>query len=67
MTRREATVLLGVAMALVIAGLTWLFGPYGLLGAGVALTALTLFVFDIREERAGGVPVADPARPLARR
>ncbi len=62
MTRREATILLGVALALLVAGLTWLFGPYGLLGSGVALAVLTLFVFDIREEQRAD-SVAVPARP----
>lgn len=67
MTRREATVLLAVALALVVAGLVWLFGPFGLLASGAVLVALTLFVFDIREERAGADSVAVPARPPLRR
>lgn len=70
MRRVEALILLGTSLALIVAGLVWLFGPYGLLGAGAALGLLTLFVFDVRpdtgrERRAE--PVVDPARALARR
>jgi 4-hydroxybenzoate polyprenyltransferase len=61
-TRREAALALAVAAALLVAGLVWLFGPYGLLLSGAALAAVTLFVFDIREE-SGAKPVADPAWP----
>lgn len=67
MRRREAVVLLASAALLVVAGVTWLAGAWGLIGSGVCLAALTLFVFDIREERAGAEPVVHPARPIARR
>lgn len=49
MRRAEAVVLLLVALLLVVSGVTWLFGAYGLLGSGVALAALTLIVVDVKE------------------
>ena len=67
MTRQEAVWLLVVAAALVAAGLTWLFGPFGLIVSGLGLGALTLFVFDIREEIPSAEPVAGPSRPAVRR
>lgn len=66
MRRVEAVVLLAAAVVMVVAGVVWLFGPYGLLGAGVGLGVAVLFVFDIREER-HAEPVADAARPVLRR
>lgn len=66
LTRREAVAALVAAGLLVVAALVWLFGPYGLLGSGVAIAAVTLFVFDIREEqRADSVAVS--ARSILRR
>lgn len=67
MKRTEAAVLLAAAVLMVVAGLVWLLGPYGLLGAGVALGVVVLFVFDIREEAPRAEPVAGAARPLLRR
>lgn len=67
MRRVEAVVLLAVAALMVAAGAVWLFGAYGLIGAGVALAGLVLFVFDIREEAPRAHPVANPARPVLRR
>lgn len=61
MTRREAQMSLLVALALVVAGAVWLFGPYGLLGGGLALAVLVLFVIDVKES--DGEAVARPARP----
>lgn len=66
MRRSEALALLGSALALIVAGLVWLFGAYGLIGSGVAVAALTLFVFEVREEQRGE-PVEVPARTLTRR
>ena len=66
MRRREAVTALAAALLLVVAGVVWLWGPYGLIGSGVGLALLTLFVFDIREERRAE-PVVSPARPVARR
>ncbi|MFI7042668.1 hypothetical protein ACIBI0_38825 [Microbispora rosea] len=47
--RSEAVALLAVALVLVISGVVWLAGPWGLVGAGVVLAALTLFAVNIRE------------------
>jgi hypothetical protein len=58
--RYEAVVLLAVALALVLAGVVWLAGPWGLVGGGVVLAALVLFVFDVREDRHDQA-VASPA------
>lgn len=51
MRRREAVVALAVAVAAVMAGLVWLFGPYGLIASGLVLAALVLFAFDIKDIR----------------
>jgi hypothetical protein len=48
-TRLEAVVMLLVSLTLVTSGLFMLFGAYGLLGVGVALTASTLLLFDIKD------------------
>jgi predicted PurR-regulated permease PerM len=61
-TRSEARALLALAVVLLVAGLVWLFGPYGLLGAGLLLAVLVLFVFNV-EERTGAEAVAEPAGP----
>jgi hypothetical protein len=54
MTRREAVLCLLASIIFVVAGLTWAFGPWGLIGSGVALGATILFVidFDDREREA---------------
>jgi len=49
MRRGEAVVLLAVALALVVVGVVWLAGPWGLVGSGAALAVVTLFVVRIRE------------------
>lgn len=49
MRRAEAAALLGAALVCVTAGVTWLFGAYGLTGAGVVLTGAVLFLVDVRE------------------
>ena len=59
-TKREALCVLAVAYAAVTAGVVWLFGPYGLIGAGIVLAALVLFVIDVREARHEAV--ASPPR-----
>lgn len=48
MRRAEAVVLAAAGTAMASAGLTWLFGPFGLLGAGVALVVAALIV-DVKE------------------
>lgn len=50
MRRREAFALLAVGLALVAAGLTWLFGPYGLIGAGLGLAAFALIGAEVRDD-----------------
>lgn len=50
MRRREAVVALCFALAAVTAGLTWLFGPYGLIGIGVLVAVAVLFVVDVKED-----------------
>jgi hypothetical protein len=60
MRRTEAVVLVAVALALIVSGLVWLLGAYGLLGSGVLLLAVALFGVDVREER-DAEPVAVPA------
>lgn len=49
-----------VALTLLVAGGVWLFGPYGLLGAGVVLLAVALFG-PINEERGRREPVSAAA------
>lgn len=46
MTRREALLALAVALALIVAGLTWLLGGYGLIAGGLLVAAVTLFGFE---------------------
>ena len=61
MTAWLALLAVAVGLALLVAGLVWLFGPYGLLGSGVALVAAGLLV-PVRERR--GEPAEHPAPPL---
>lgn len=58
MTMRQALCALAVAYGLIVAGVVWLWGPYGLIGAGVGLAVLVLFVIDVRERHEA---VAGPA------
>lgn len=46
MTRREALLALLLAFVLVAVGLTWLFGPYGLICSGITLVACILLGFE---------------------
>jgi hypothetical protein len=64
-SRREAQFALLIALALVTAGTVWMFGPYGLVGGGLLLAVLVLFVIDVKEP--DGEAVAQPARPGLRR
>ena len=59
MTRRESLAVLGVAFALIGAGLTWWLGALGLILIGLALGATVLFGVNL-EERPRAEPVPDP-------
>lgn len=48
MRRIEIVCLVAVAVALVIAGLTWMVGPYALVSAGAALGVLA-FALEIKD------------------
>lgn len=58
-TRFQAFAVLGFAGLLIISGLVWLLGPWGLIGSGVAVAAAVLFV-DVKEGP-GREAVADAA------
>jgi hypothetical protein len=49
MTNREALCALYVAILMLTAGFVWLYGPFGLLGGGLAVAVLTLTT-DKRED-----------------
>jgi hypothetical protein len=49
MTNREALGALFVAILMLTAGFVWLYGPFGLLGGGLAVAVLTLTT-DKRED-----------------
>jgi hypothetical protein len=59
MTRREALLALGLMYALLVAGVTWQFGPLALAASGIAGVAAVLFLFERVEPRGEAVP--DPA------
>lgn len=64
LNRTEALAVLVFGALLIIAGLVWAFGPWGLIGSGVVIAASVLFV-DVKEGP-GREAVADAA-PFARR
>lgn len=49
MRRHEAVILLAVALLLLIAGLVWLLKAWGLLGTGLALALIVLFVVNVED------------------
>lgn len=49
MRRHEAVTLLAVALLLIVAGSVWLLKAWGLLGAGVVLAVIVLFVVNIED------------------
>jgi hypothetical protein len=49
MTNREGFYALVAAILLITAGFVWLYGPFGLIGGGVAVAVLTLFT-DTNDE-----------------
>ena len=50
MTRRECLATLLLMFLLLAAGLTWQFGPFGLIGAALFGAAIALFAFQRVEE-----------------
>lgn len=50
MTRREALVVCLLGIAMIAAGLTWIYGPWGLTGTGIALLVLPPILINEREE-----------------
>jgi hypothetical protein len=50
MTRREMLIFLLFAVAMIAAGLTWIFGPWGLIGSGTAVLIGVPIIIDEREE-----------------
>jgi hypothetical protein len=69
--RVEALIALAAAVSLIVAGLVWLLGPYGLIISGVAIAALLLFGFDLADSECGkerrAESVAGSAGPLIHR
>ncbi len=49
MRRGEALALVAAGLAMLAAGLVWLFGPFGLIGVGLALLVAVLFLVDVKE------------------
>jgi hypothetical protein len=56
----EARLLLAAGILMTAGALVWLLGPWGLLASGVVLTAIALFLVDVKE-RARAEAVEDPA------
>jgi len=50
MTRREALAAVLISVAMIAAGLTWMFGPWGLIGTGAVVLAGVLTVVNERRE-----------------
>lgn len=65
----EARLLLAAGLLAIAAALVWLFGPYGLLGVGIAYAVAALFLVDVKERRAQAVeepPWTDRGSPVRR-
>lgn len=50
MTRREMLIFVFFAVAMIAAGLTWIFGPWGLIGTGAVVLIGIPIIVDEREE-----------------
>lgn len=50
MTRHEMLIFVFAAVAMIAAGLTWIFGPWGLVGTGGVVLVGSLTIIDVREE-----------------
>lgn len=69
MTRRESLAAIGLLYLLLAVGVTWQFGPIGLIACAVLGIAAVLFLFERVEDRRGeGVPdpVPDPLAAFER-
>lgn len=51
MTRREALMVVLAGIAMITAGLTWVFGPYGLIGMGLVLVVGVPALLDERPKK----------------
>lgn len=49
MRRNEAVALLAVALSMVVVGVVWLAGPWGLVGSGVALAVVMFILPNVTE------------------
>jgi hypothetical protein len=65
-TRPEACVALGVSITVLLAGLVWLCGPWGLIVPGAAGALIALFGLDVSAGGARGQSLANPSRPARR-
>lgn len=55
MTRRECLIFVFCAVAMIAAGLTWEYGPWGLTGVGLAvLIGVPLLVTEREEDKPDG-------------
>lgn len=50
MTRREMLIFVFASIAMIAAGLTWIFGPWGLVGTGLAVLVGVPLLINEREE-----------------
>lgn len=62
MNHAQALLLAAVGLTLVVVGSVWLFGPWALVGSGLCLFALALFV-PWKERRGEPVPESDLPPP----
>lgn len=64
----EARLLFAAGVLMTAGALVWLFGPWGLLGSGLAITLAALFLIDVRERREAVAepPWAERGVPLRR-
>ncbi len=64
----EARALFTAGVLMTAGALVWLFGPWGLLGSGLAITLAALFLIDVRERREAVAepPWAERDQPLRR-
>jgi hypothetical protein len=65
MTRREALLVLGIALGVLTGGLTWLLGGWGLIIGGVLLAVGVAFTDEVKGAP-DGEAVAKPARSFGR-